>query len=270
MTETIQTEVTSTAQDNLVIYEMPLNDAVRICLRLENLFHQFKKTVSSTSSLAAKNAMNALLKIIEVSDRPDIKSKLSQTLTQYANTFGQMGRSPQVDNARLQTTLKKIETLNHYLHTHHARIGEPLRQNDFLSQIRSNLANPGGVCDYRLPAYMLWQNKSPTEKAKDLNAWMETFRPLQDIMDAILQLTRDSTPLQSVTAENGFYLQPLNPNTPCHLVRIALPAGTNLYPEFSVGKHRLTIRFLVPSYFGAGKSTQTQGSAPFQLACCKI
>jgi len=73
-----------------------------------------------------------------------------------------------------------------------------------------------------------------------------------------------------VTAENGFYLQPLNPSTPCHLVRIALPAQTNLYPEFSVGKHRLTIRFLTPNYFGAGKSTQAQGSTPFQLACCKI
>src|SRR3990167_6909953 len=152
---TIQAEVTSTTQNNLIIYEMPLNDAVRICLRLEHLFRQFEKTVSSTSTLATKNAMDALLKIQEVTDRPDIKSKLSQTLTQYANTFGQLSRSPQVDPTRLKTTLKKIESLNHYLHTHHTKIGDPLRQNDFLSQIRSNLSNPGGVCDYRLPAYML-------------------------------------------------------------------------------------------------------------------
>ena len=99
---------------------------------------------------------------------------------------------------------------------------------------------------------------------------METFQPLQEISEAILQLTRDSTPLQSATAESGFYLQPLNPNAPCHLVRIALPSETSLYPEFSAGKHRLTIRFLSPSYFGPGKSTQTQGSISFQLACCKI
>lgn len=266
----LQTEVISSTQDNLVVYEMPLNDAVRICLRLENLFHQFSKTVSSTSTLNTKNAMNALLKILEVTDRPDIKSKLSQTLTQYAAAFSQMSRSPQVDSGRLKTTLKKIDELNHYLHTHHARIGEPLRQNDFLSQIRSNLSNPGGVCDYRLPSYILWQNKSPAEKSKDLNNWMEIFRPLQDIMKSILQLTRDSTALQTITAENGFYLQPLNPTTPCHLIRVALPAQTNLYPEFSAGKHRLTIRFLTPSYFGAGKSTQTNNAVSFQLACCKI
>jgi cell division protein ZapD len=85
-----------------------------------------------------------------------------------------------------------------------------------------------------------------------------------------MQLTRDSTPLQPTAADNGFYLTPLNPATPCHLVRVALPAQTNLYPEFSAGKHRLTIRFLAPSYFGAGKATQTTDAVAFQLACCKI
>lgn len=261
---------TTTTQNNLITYEMPLNDAVRICLRLENLFSQFEKTVHDGSFLATRNAMSAVLKILEVTDRPDIKSKLSQMLTQYASAMSQLNQSPQVDVAKLQNTLKRLDALNHYLHTHHARIGEPLRQNDFLSQIRSNMANPGGVCDYRLPAYLLWQNKSVAEKAKDLHEWMETFRPLHDISESILLLTRNSTELQTVNAENGFYLQPLNPVAPCHLVRVALPSQENAYPEFSVGKHRLTIRFLKPSYFGAGKPVQATGRIAFQLACCKI
>lgn len=270
MTDAMQSEVITTTQSNLITYEMPLNDAIRICLRLENLFLQFQKTASCTTALSTKNAMNALLKILEVTDRPDIKSKLSQTLTQFTTAFSQMARSPQVDNARLQAALKKIDGLNNYLHTHHPRIGETLRQNDFLSQIRSNLTNPGGVCDYRLPAYMLWQNKPNAEKSKDLTTWMETFRPLYDISETILQLTRDTTPLQTATAENGFFIQPLNSAVTYHLVRIALPIPSNLYPEFSVGKHRLTIRFLKPNYFGAGKPTQSPDSVSFQLACCKI
>ena len=263
-------EVITTAQPDLITYELPLNDAVRIALRLENLFMQFEKTVKSTSLLTSKNAMNALLKILEVTDRPDLKSKFSQTLTQYANAFGQLTRSPAVDAKRLQQTLKKIGTLTHYLHGQHARIGEPLRQNDFLSQIRSNLGNPGGLCDYRLPAYTLWQNQSPAAKEKDLKQWMELFKPLRDITQTILELTRGSTPMQSVTTDNGFYLQPLNPLAPCHLVRVALSPSVQLYPEFSAGKHRLTIRFLAPSYFGAGKPAPAQQSITFQLACCKI
>lgn len=263
-------EVTTTTELNLITYELPLNDAVRIALRLENLFHQFEKTAKCTTLLSTKNAMNALLKILEVTDRSDLKSKFSQTLTQYANAFAQLTNSPAIDKSRLQKTLKKIDGLNQYLHTQYARIGEPLRQNDFLSQIHSNLGNPGGVCDYRLPAYTLWQNRPPAEKEKDLKQWMTLFQPLRDITETVLQLTRESTPMQSVTADNGFYLQPLNPLSPCHLVRVALPAGTHLYPEFSAGKHRLTIRFLSPSYFGTGKPTSVQQSITFQLACCKI
>lgn len=263
-------EITTTTQCNQIIYELPLNDAVRICLRLENLFHQFDKTVHDTAAISTKNAMNAILKTLEVTDRPDLKSKCSQTLTQYSNAFSQLRHSARLDVNRLQMTLKKIDLMIQYLHSHHTKIGEALRQNDFLTQIRSNLTNPGGVCDYRLPAYMLWQNKSHVEKVKDLMEWMAVFKELREISETILELTRGSTEMETVTAENGFYLQPLNPTTPCHLVRVAIPVQMNLYPEFGAGKHRLTIRFLEPSYFGSGKSAQTQKPFSFQLACCKI
>lgn len=266
----MQAEISTTTQSNLIIYEMPLSDTARMCLRLENLFHQFDKTVNCTSPLATKNAMSALLKVLDVTDRPDIKSKLSQTLTQFTTTLGQLSRSPQVNATRLYKTLKKLEVFNHYLHSHHLRLGETLRQNDFLSQIRTNLGNPGGVCDYRLPAYLLWQNKAPEEKAKDLTEWMQIFQPLRDITNAILQLLRESAPLETVTAVDGFYLQPLNPAAPCQLVRLALSTQMNLYPEFGAGKQRLTIRLLIPNYFGNGKPSQAQTLTSFQLACCRI
>lgn len=266
----IPTDTTSTAENNLIVYEMPLNDAIRICLRLENLFHQYDKSEINQSPLATKNAMSAILKILEVTDRPDIKSKLSQTITQYTNALTLLARSTQIDATKLQSTLKKLEASNHYLHTHHARIGEPLRQNDFLSQIRSNLTIPGGVCDYRLPAYMLWLNKSAEEKSTDLHTWMAVFQPLREVIETVLALTRNSAPLNPMTTDNGFYLQALNPLVPCHLIRLAISTNLNVYPEFSAGKHRITIRFLTPSYFGAGKATQVHEPIPFQLACCKI
>ncbi|EKD76858.1 MAG: hypothetical protein ACD_42C00563G0002 [uncultured bacterium] len=263
-------EISTITENNLVTYEIPLNESIRICLQLENLFHQFDKTAQCTSIHGTKSAMNSLLKMIDVTDRPDLKSKLSQTLTQYTNTFHQFTRSAQVDAKRLQTTLKELESLNHYLHTNHARIGDMLRQNDFLHQIQSHLANPGGVCDFRLPAYTLWQNKTASEKAKDLAEWMAAFEPLRNISKLVLQVTRESAPLETIQALNGFYLQPLNPLTPCQMVRVLLPTQSNLYPEFGAGKHRVTIRFLKPSYFGAGRSTQTQDTVQFQLAVCRI
>jgi len=263
-------EVTTFSQENLIVYELPLTDAVRIALRLENLFSQFDKTVACTSILMTKNAMTALLKILEVTDRPDLKSRFSQTMTQFAHSFTQLGNSPKIDRVRLEKTLRKLESLNEYLYSQQTRIGDPLRQNDFLSQIRANLATPGGVCDYRLPAYLLWQNQAPALKTKDLKEWIEFLKPIRDIAETILLLTRDSGPFENVVAEKGFYSQQLNPVVLCHLVRVGVSASVNLYPEFSAGKHRLTIRFLSPSYFGHAKPSVISEDVSFQLACCRI
>jgi len=261
---------TSSVINDVIVYELPLNDAARMCLQLENLFHQFDAAISTHSELSMKNAVTALLKILEVSERPDIKSKLCQTLMHFTTTQDQLNRSPQVDKQRLQTTLKKLDTLNHRLNNVHQRIGETLRENEFLHQIRSNLANPGGVSDYRLPAYLLWQKKSCDEKINDLKNWMQHFQDLREIVESILLVTRESTPLQAEIAENGFYHQNLNPSAPCYLVRVALPTQLNLYPEFGAGKHRLTIRFLTPSYHGNGRPSQAQQNVSFQLSCCKL
>ncbi len=262
-------ESSNTIRD-MIIYELPLNDATRMCLQLENLFHQFDTAIASHSALNIKNAVTALLKILEVAERPDIKSKLCQTLTQCSATLDLLSRSPQVDKQRLQTTLKKLELLNNRLNNLQHRIGEPLRENEFLHQIRSNLGNPGGVSDYKLPAYLLWQKKSHAEQGADLKNWMQHFVDLREIVESILLVTRESTPLQNENAENGFYHQTLNPNTTYLLVRVAIPTQLNLYPEFGAGKHRLTIRFLTPSYHGAGRPTQPQQNITFQLSCCKL
>lgn len=263
-------EVTTTTETNLITYELPLSDATRIALRLENLFIQFHKTSGCTTPLSTKTAMNALIKILEVIDRADLKSKFSQTLTQFSNTLNQLTNSPKIDRAKLQKTVSRLEGAIQYLHSQPGRIGDTLRQNEFLAQIGSNIANPGGVCDYRLPAYQLWQNKSAAEKSKDLKSWMNDIEPLREVTQLLLSLMRESTPLENVIAENGFYSQALNPFIPCQLVRVALPTTSNLYPEFGAGKHRLTIRFLNPNDFGKSKPTQAANNLPFQLACCKI
>ncbi len=70
---------TTTTLD-IIVFEQPLNEQMRICLRLEQLFKQLKESMSQSSISASKIALTALLKIISVVDRPDLKSKLTQTM----------------------------------------------------------------------------------------------------------------------------------------------------------------------------------------------
>ncbi|WP_280123488.1 cell division protein ZapD [Coxiella endosymbiont of Ornithodoros amblus] len=65
-----------------ITYEQPLNEPMRICLRLEHLFRQLHEHISEPALAASHLAMLALLKALNVIDRPDLKTKLTQTLTQ--------------------------------------------------------------------------------------------------------------------------------------------------------------------------------------------
>jgi cell division protein ZapD len=65
-----------TAAMEPVIYEQPVNEHVRVCLRLEQLFNQTLHWMRGTSAWDSRAAISALLEILNVLDRPDLKAKL--------------------------------------------------------------------------------------------------------------------------------------------------------------------------------------------------
>jgi len=253
-----------------IIYEQPLNEPMRICLRLEQLFNQLKHYINRPDPESSKHALISIAKILDVIKRPDLKSKLAQTLTQHATTLGQIERFPQVDPERLQDLLKQLDSLISNFHHQTCRIGERLRNNEFLNNIRLRLGNPGGACLYSIPAFTLWLEKSTEIRFKDLNLWTSEFNQLQQIVNLILHITRNSGETIELNATNGFYHQTLNPTLPCEIIRINLPTHYNVFPEFSVGRHRLSIRFLVPNYHDNGHPTQSNENLLFELTCCRV
>jgi len=264
----MRTELNTTSTQ--ITYELPFNETIRLCLRLENLFNQFDETAHANTSLHTKLAMQALLKILDATDRPDIKSKFSQTLIQYTNTLTQLRNTDQIDHSRLEKILNQLQELSHLLHTSHQRLDETLKKNEFLHHIRTNELNPGGITDFRAPDFFLWQQQPPSKKSEDLTQWMSDLSIVKRIVSAILQLVRDSGQCEQHVAKNGFYHETLNSANPYQLARVSLPIHHNLFPEFGSGKHRLTIRFLTPNYFGKGRPTQTNRNVEFQLRFCRL
>ena len=253
-----------------IIYEQPLNEPMRICLRLEHLFNQFKQHINQSNQDSSKLAVSALIKSLDVISRPDLKSKFTQMLTQQATTLTQLEQFSQVDPKRLQNILGQLDQLISSFHGRKGRIGESLRTNEFLNQIRLRHNNPGGLCAYSTPAYTLWLKKSAKERKKDLEMWASEFSELQRIVDLTLFLTRNSTEACQVIAKDGFYQQNLDPSLPCEIIRIETHTAYNVFPEFSVGRHRLAIRFLEPNYQDNGRSIQTDNDIAFELSCCRI
>jgi len=252
-----------------ITYELPLNDPMRICLRLEHLFKQLKYFTSKTEPSSSRSAILALVRILNVIDRPDLKSKLTQTLTQHATMLNQLRQSNHVDQQRLQQLLNNLNQQVDHLHQLQHKMGERLRKNEFLNQIRLRLNNPAGVCEHSSPMLELWLRCPAENRQRDLHAFSHEFENLHDIADIILTITRQCTPSKTVLAEKGYYQQTLEANAPCELIRVSVPTELGVYPEISAGKHRVIVRFL-QAHFLSGSPQQATSHFQFQLSCCKI
>lgn len=256
--------------ENVIFFEHPLNEQLRICLRLEQLICQLQEYLENQSTRGSQMALVTLLRLVDVMDRPDLKSKLMQMLTQYATTLAQLERFPGVDTQRLQSILKQLDHLIHQLHRMPGRIGETLRGNDFINQLRTQLPNPGGIFFHHVPTFALWLKQPYELRARELAQWADALQPLPDIAALVLELARNSTPSQKVTTAQGFYHQTLDSTLPCQLIRVAIPVDLGIYAEISAGIHRLSIRFVKPNYLTGERAKQISDPITFSLTCCRF
>jgi cell division protein ZapD len=257
-------------QDDIIIYEQPLNEHIRVCLRLEHLFEHILSNIENHSEWASRTAVLALLETVNVIDRPDLKTKLTKALTQHASTLTQLEVLPQVDSSKLRSILSQLDHLIDQLYATQGKIGQTLRSNEFLNGIRQHLYNPGGAVNFSNPAFQLWLQKPAVNRVKDLKAWFKEFNLIRDVVNLLLHLTRQSSLSIEKYADKGFYQQALDPNSSCEMVRVTLPVTADLYPEISVGRHRLSVRFLEPNCHEQGRSKQCDYNIKFKLTCCAL
>jgi cell division protein ZapD len=256
--------------DKMITFEQPLNEQIRACLRLEFLFDQLHESIEKPTLTHTRSAMAALLRAIETSDRPDLKGKLSQTLNQQASNLALLAERPQVDKEKLSHVVDKIRNLNSQFQSSSIKIAEKLRTNPFLKQIKAQFNNPAGACNFSAPAYTSWLHQSDEDRSHDLYSWAQEFNQLNEVVQTILGLTRDSSPWQSAATKTHLYQQSIDTGTsPCHMVRIKVPANLKIYPETSAGKHRLSI-----SFKSLDTHLQKESNFPkqidFELSLCRI
>ena len=181
--------------------------------------------------------------------------------------FGHLSQ-PSIDFQR-RLMLDRINSHIDRMHGINGQIASELKSSEFLTSIRQRNAIPGGTCDFDLPAFHYWLQQPPELRNRDLVRWLGNFGDIGQSIQLILSMTRDSTPLKRALAKHGLYQRTLDPNLPCQLIRIALPAGVPYFAELSGGRHRFTARFL---QFSAAeeRARQTDQDIEFELACCVI
>lgn len=250
----------------LTIYEQPLKEHIRVCLRLEQLFHQLEQCINHPDVWASRSAVTTILEILDVVDRPDIKNKFAQALGNYTSSLTQLESNPNVDKVKLHSHLMKVDSIIDELHTSGQKMGKRLRENQLLHAIRQHSHSPGGACNFNTPAYYLWQQGSDQKRTSDLQLWSSEFVLLQKIVSTLLSITRKNQQLSPIQGENGFYQQSLDSNAGIQLIRVGLSAESEIYPVISVGRHRLSITFFTNC---AHEGERHMHDLEFMLSCCR-
>ncbi len=83
-----------------IIYEQPVNEHMRVCLRLEHLFEQAMHWLHGTHSWDSRAALAVILEIINVLDRPDLKTKLVKELSRYITVLARFAETPHIDRSK--------------------------------------------------------------------------------------------------------------------------------------------------------------------------
>ena len=240
-----------------------------MCLRVETLMRRYHYFETLKGDWSAYSALLTILEITSLLERGDLKQELMKELERQHSALQAMAQYDDVDGSKLDLILSKHKSALDRMHRLDGKLGEHLKRIDFLLGIKQRTSIPGGSCDFDLPQLRFWLNLGHEERQADLQGWAAPYCELEEVIELILTVIRDSANGILVVAENGFYQQALDTKKSTQLIRIHVDAGELIYPEISAGKHRYSVRFMKP-HRAEGLPSQVKEDVEFLLSRCSL
>jgi cell division protein ZapD len=235
------------------IFEQPLNERIRSCLRVETLMSRFHYFLALKGGWSGYSALLSILELTALLERGDLKQELLKELERQHSSLKSLATHDGVDSAKLELLLSKLKNAIDRV----------------LLSIKQRTSIPGGNCDFDLPELRYWLNQNHQDRESDLRRWAAPYIEIESVIHLILNTIRDSASPQREIAENGFFQQSLDQSQSNQLLRISIAADFNIYPEISAGKHRYSVRFLSPLPIDS-IPTQVKEDVPFMLSRCSL
>ncbi|MBS1191045.1 MAG: hypothetical protein H6R10_2837 [Rhodocyclaceae bacterium] len=252
----------------MITYEYPFNERIRTLLRLEDLFEKTLHFAKQEGTLEHHVALVTLFEILEVAGRADLKMDLIHELERQRQTLLPYRNNPEISEEALSGALYEIEQASAALLAMAGKIGQYLRENEWLMGIKSRAAIPGGVCEFDLPSYHWWLHRSTENRRNDLSGWTRPLLPLRDALAIVLRLLRSSGTSRGYTSSNGQFQLNLGGST-AQMVRVTMHSGDVAVPEVSANKYALNIRFTNPPS-SEPKSKIHEQPVGFELTFCNL
>jgi cell division protein ZapD len=252
----------------VICYEHPLNERIRTLLRLEDLFNKIDFFSNKDTAIEHHASLIALFEILEITSRADIKSDLLQELERQKQILEMFRKNPNVSETALNEVLDGIKTTFREMLDLPGKVGEHLRENDWLMTIKQRIGIPGGCCIFDLPSYHYWLNLDPIHRHKAFNEWLAPFQPVRNAFGIVLYLLRKSGRTLRAVANQGIF-QLTGSEYAAHMLRLTMNDDLPCVPEISANKYALNIRF-IPSQSPGQKSKTYEGDVSFEITFCNL
>ncbi len=251
----------------MIVYDHPLSERVRTLLRLEDLFERINYFVGKLDGEEHHVALLLIFEILEVASRADLKSDLLQELERQKQVLEALRDNPDISEEALENVLWQIDQCSSRLFQASGKVGQELRENEWLMSIKQRTAIPGGVCEFDLPSYHYWLQQETEVRRHDLQQWLAPFLPTRDAIGIVLRLLRESGKTTTQIAYQGVYQQ-MMAGRMAQMLRIGLSGDYACIPEISANKYALNIRFTTQEGMQRPKASETD--VEFELTFCNL
>ena len=251
----------------MISYDFPLNERLRTLLRLEDLFAKMSYFTEKANAVDHHAALSVLFEILEVASRSDLKSDLLQELERQKRQLSALHNNPEISEDALDAVIGEIDNISSRLFGMSGKIGQHLRDNEWLMSIKQRACIPGGTCEFDLPSYHYWLHQDAMLRRNYLNEWLAPLLSISDSLNIILKLMRESGKTHNFTAHQGSFQQ-MQGGRVAQMLRLSLDATLPCIPEVSANKYVLNIRFITDNY--AAKSILYEQDVAFNLTFCSL
>lgn len=251
-----------------ILYEFPLNERIRIFMRLERLFQEIDYFNRGTTALDSRVAMGRLIEVLTLLSRYDLRSELLKEIDRHTQVLAKLLGNPHVDQPKVKNILEALEEIGSQLSRNTGKLGQSLMEADLFKGISQRSAIPGGTCSFDLPSFHYWLEQDAARRKADLAEWLQPFASIRSAIQLLMGFLRSSATATTETAEGGFFQKTLDHNLPFQLLRVAVHRRYPCFAEISGGKHRFTVRFM--TQVDTDRPTPFKEDVDFLLTCCVL
>ena len=200
--------------------------------------------------------------------RADLKSDLLQELERQKHTLESLRDNPDISEEALDNVLWQIDQASSRLFQASGKIGQELRENEWLMSIKQRTNIPGGVCEFDLPSYHYWLQQSagpapPRPAAVACAVPADARRRSRSCCGCCANRGKTTTQI----AYQGVYQQ-MMAGRMAQMLRIRLEARVPCVPEISANKYALNIRFTTQE--GMQRPKAAEADVEFELTFCNL